>query len=716
MTIGIDTSVLDGSAHTSLAASSRFGNAALKWAADRTKEVAALAAEWITDEDLLLAPPSGIEGGGDGKKRATSAVVLNDIVAVSFQSSYLLHPSVHTKTYMEAHVLPKLKAAGTVALCPGTKTCEVNVTIRDREGYPGRQLQQSFSDASNSTLVNASTQYFPPTLPLPSMPPTRPSPSPPPSPPEPPQPPAHPAPPPSMPPPSQPPPSQPIALQLPITLIAERTQVATTSTFPLPSSPGDDMTSTQWDSPLHIPSLRSVTNVSVARASLSLVTAELRVSTLVPNASSAYDAAGSMFSVLSNISLLAPLLQEQELNLAGAQIDMLYAEFVHPVDGLVRIVGSLPPPPPSQPELELSPLGMALTAAEKKTVIDVVTVGIALGVGLSIAASVATTVVASVSTSMASSVAASTAGSASAGAAGGAGGGAGGGSSASSNAGGAIAPLIFGAQRFGSSAGLPVEKSELQQGVAGNMGWTSGDLSGVFGSEGSEGPGDAADTGSSTPSSAAAQQTSGTTDSVGRRRRKLQKKGRGGGGDDGAQRKLLAQLVSKLISYSVVFGTLLGVFALGNLYFQFRANRKYYAQMEVWRKRLGANMSEKAVQKLLARQKKPINFRPMPGLLVFPNLPMLATNFFLPGLAETAIAVSRNSLPSKTETPRHADAAFLFPPNLLCLLHLPSSCLFPRRSMNVVRSATLPLGTCSFSLWLTSLWHSCFCCTLRGST
>lgn len=39
-----------------------------------------------------------------------------------------------------------------------------------------------------------------------------------------------------------------------------------------------------------------------------------------------------------------------------------------------------------------------------------------------------------------------------------------------------VAPLIFGAQRFGASGGLAVEKSDMQDGVAGGLGWADGEL------------------------------------------------------------------------------------------------------------------------------------------------------------------------------------------------------------------------------------------------
>ena len=48
-----------------------------------------------------------------------------------------------------------------------------------------------------------------------------------------------------------------------------------------------------------------------------------------------------------------------------------------------------------------------------------------------------------------------------------------------------IAPLMFGAQRFGASEGLQIEKSALQDGVAGGLGWASGDFGLIGGGEGS---------------------------------------------------------------------------------------------------------------------------------------------------------------------------------------------------------------------------------------
>ena len=93
-------------------------------------------------------------------------------------------------------------------------------------------------------------------------------------------------------------------------------------------------------------------------------------------------------------------------------------------------------------------------------------------------------VAAAVVTAVAGAAVGASAGGAGGGVAGGAGGGAGGGGGA---AGGGVAPLILGVQRFGASSGLAANKSELQSGVAGGMGWASGSFSIFGGSSDGEG-------------------------------------------------------------------------------------------------------------------------------------------------------------------------------------------------------------------------------------
>ena len=76
----------------------------------------------------------------------------------------------------------------------------------------------------------------------------------------------------------------------------------------------------------------------------------------------------------------------------------------------------------------------------------------------------------SVSASIGGAAAGSAGGAAAGAGAGGAAGGAGGGASV------AVAPLILGAQRFSCSGGIALGKSDLQEGVAGNMGWATGEF------------------------------------------------------------------------------------------------------------------------------------------------------------------------------------------------------------------------------------------------
>lgn len=80
---------------------------------------------------------------------------------------------------------------------------------------------------------------------------------------------------------------------------------------------------------------------------------------------------------------------------------------------------------------------------------------------------VSMTIATSVSASIGGAAAGSTAGTAGGGAAGGA---------ASGGASVAIAPLVLGAQRFTCSSGVAIDKSDLQDGVAGNMEWATGEF------------------------------------------------------------------------------------------------------------------------------------------------------------------------------------------------------------------------------------------------
>ena len=127
---------------------------------------------------------------------------------------------------------------------------------------------------------------------------------------------------------------------------------------------------------------------------------------------------------------------------------------------------SLPPavspaPPPPPPPSPLPPLWeRPLTSDEQATVEQVST-------------AITYAVAASVSVSVAASVAASVVAGAAAGAAGGAAGGAGGGAA---GGGGAIGPILLGAQRFATSSGLGVPPSGIQAGVANSLGWVSGEL------------------------------------------------------------------------------------------------------------------------------------------------------------------------------------------------------------------------------------------------
>jgi len=97
---------------------------------------------------------------------------------------------------------------------------------------------------------------------------------------------------------------------------------------------------------------------------------------------------------------------------------------------------------------------------------------VSTAVAAAVAASVATAVGGAVAGSVGGAVGGAAGGAAGGGAGGGAAGGGGGGASGAA----AVMPLVFGAQRMSASSGLAVNKSALQSGVSGGLGWSTGQL------------------------------------------------------------------------------------------------------------------------------------------------------------------------------------------------------------------------------------------------
>ena len=222
---------------------------------------------------------------------------------------------------------------------------------------------------------------------------------------------------------------------------------------------------------------------------------------------------------------------------------------------------------------------------------------------------------------------------------------------------------MTGAQRFGASGGLAVEKSELQTGVAGGLGWASGD----FGMGGDD------------ASAKRRRLNFWSEESLwmdGGQRRRLQKaKGKDGGKEeeDGTdeqdvetnstipspppppdrQRDELKTLRSKLTTFYIVVGLIGGGVLFGTLYYKYRANRRYYKELgllEFQRRALYKHTKKKKGKDGVYRQDIPkaATFRSMPGSLVFPGLLCLGINFFLNGLIEPCITLV--SFPADLDT------------------------------------------------------------------
>ena len=219
-------------------------------------------------------------------------------------------------------------------------------------------------------------------------------------------------------------------------------------------SRGDSLPSL-WNASLYRTPLVQSHSVEPPATEITELSTDVRVTVVSDNTSHAYSTASGIFQVLLNSDdFRSSLAAELGVDLNDILIESLRAEFLHPEDGLIIITGSLPPPPPNMPFIDLAAQALAAqTASTVATVSAVIAGAVAAAVAGAVAGSVAGSVaVRPREVPQAEAVAQVGAG------------------------GGGVAPLIFGAQRFGASSGLAVEKSELQTGVAGGMGWASGDF------------------------------------------------------------------------------------------------------------------------------------------------------------------------------------------------------------------------------------------------
>ena len=337
--------------------------------------------------------------------------------------------------------------------------------------------------------------------------------------------------------------------------------------------------------------------------------------------------------------------------------EFLRAQFIHPTEGLQIIQGSLPPPPPA--------------LDEKAAAIAAITAAVTAAVSAAVAGAVA------------SSVAGAAAGAAAGGAAGGAG--------SASASGGGVAPLIFGVQRFGASAGLATNKSELQAGVSSSMGWASGSFGATGG--GSDEEDDVAAAGSRRRlaqwvARALVERQGNTT--LGNATQVADDAGSGDAGSGSEAENdeppppthdALVELLDKLVrthiivhaiivhaiivhaiivharslppigscsfrtrtpcvqfTFGIVFPAIWLIDYLGRLFWKCTANKQYYAEISS-AKASGhslLNIADVSVQLGGETAKPSVPFRPLPGAFVFPNMQTLTLSIFITGLVEVS--------------------------------------------------------------------------------
>ena len=380
--------------------------------------------------------------------------------------------------------------------------------------------------------------------------------------------------------------------------------------------------------------LASTHNVSITNASLMNATTRVLLTSIARSEDDAFDLTWHMFDAISNG---IPELQSMLTAHFGANVlqplraDSLRAEFTHSVHGLVQLNGAIAPSPPSVRELELPTVAEALMGFDAlspeaqaetiRTVYSAVTATLSVSIGLSVATSVGASVAASVGGSVASGVAGSTAGSVAGSTAGGAGAGVGGAGGGGAGAGG-VFPLILGAQRFATSS-VPGGEGGLQQSVASELGWITGDLRSILGSGSDD--------------NTEIDEASG---------RRLQR--RGGGASDAAG-DALSRLQSSLTTFAIVMPSVMLVHALLLSLFAVCANRAWYAEQHASSKtssvglvRLSTrriNIQAKNSERRKNQKQATRRFRPLPGILVFPSIEMLVLNFLATGLTSAAAEV-----------------------------------------------------------------------------
>lgn len=594
---------------------------------EQSKIFARTIVQWVRDQADFAQTSAGSSDFGD------QLVMLHEGVNVTLRCTSLLNTSIST-------LLGELEQNADAALCPRTKACSNTASIcTDLDACAGsigqRRLQQS------------ATSALPPNLPAPPFWPALPA-----SPPTPPY---------GLPSPTSPPLAPPLVppfvYQDHVLISNDRVRNAV---FSLSEQNHQNATvESLWADSFARSPLAMTHTIAAERTVVTKMGATVGITSVAQNESTAHNVATSTFdSMVANMSTLWTALSGQ-LDIEESLIEhhVLRVQYLHNEQGLVALeLGDLPPPPLplSLASVNASALTRQDTPVSQESVAQA-TLTVTTGLTVAVAASVMVSVAVSVTTAVASSVATATA-TAALGAAGGAAGSAAGSSSAAAggSGGGAVMPLIFGAQRFGASAGLAAPKSEYQSSVAGAI--SQGPISGSFFSFASPPPPDSTDDGAHTETG---ELPAGSDTSVAGLRRRLQ---RGGGSSrqSGDMNASLGTLLAQVLSLLITLGTAASIMIVTNLIWKYWLNKKYYRQRNAIRhthKDLMDLLNSKDLQ-----DTKKAKFTALPGMLVFPSALYLIANFF----ATNAI---RDSFAVLMESHESCDLSCRYPAFIVLLLY-----------------------------------------------
>lgn len=415
-----------------------------------------------------------------------------------------------------------------------------------------------------------------------------------------------------------------------ITIATRRILPATAAYMQQLQTPNHTLEAAWWaafeSSPMHTTHI-----ISHPRAALTELSARVQLSHAASNAATVNMVAVDLFTLLLNASgVMADLGASLGLERDAFVLNGVSASYTHPEDGLVNIRSALPPPPPTRPSAE--PEDLASGDNEEQLLLSdsgltsALTVEYVPPMTIKAAAETVTAVVAgAVATAVGGAVASAVAG-AVGGSVGGAVGGAAGGGAAGGGAGGGAAggvmPLVFGAQRLSLSAGLAVPKGAIDAGVADGLGWATGDL-GLFGS-----------------APAVNEEGDGDDEVANGSERQLSV------ADEDALPKAFYGISNRIGLYGIVLSSVMFLHLCFVLFWKYRMNRHFYAEGAVTKRRgkpfllgsLTGSLRKSKINEDLAEDSTPvtksgIKFRALPGIFVFPALPIVCSQLFVTGCA-----------------------------------------------------------------------------------